>query len=282
VSLVLTRDAEQFAAATRPLLAKRIECNVIATVLINILDGVHRDPPPLFAYGLEQTCVRFAAMRTPPWYLLCSPLDGRPADDLVQRWLQEDPVLPGVTAPPATARAIASAWSRSTGGATRCRMSEAMHVLEEVVGPRRQAPGSLRVADAAERPLLLGWTEAFMREAGVVGGNADAMVDGRLRRGGTLLWDDGGAVSMLGVMPEVAGVVRIGPVYTPPVFRRRGYAGNAVAAAARRSLEQGAERCMLFTDLANPTSNKIYAEVGFRRVGDWEEHAFAAPAQPAG
>jgi len=28
---------------------------------------------------------------------------------------------------------------------------------------------------------------------------------------------------------------------------------------------------MLFTDLANPTSNKIYAEVGYRRVGDWEE-----------
>jgi predicted GNAT family acetyltransferase len=31
---------------------------------------------------------------------------------------------------------------------------------------------------------------------------------------------------------------------------------------------------MLFTDLANPTSNKIYAEIGYRRVADWEEHAF--------
>jgi predicted GNAT family acetyltransferase len=51
------------------------------------------------------------------------------------------------------------------------------------------------------------------------------------------------------------------------------YAGSAVAAASRRALAQGAERCMLFTDLDNPTSNKIYAEVGYRRTDDWEEIA---------
>jgi predicted GNAT family acetyltransferase len=82
---------------------------------------------------------------------------------------------------------------------------------------------------------------------------------------------------MVGVSPPVAGVVRIGPVYTPMEHRRRGYAGSAVAAASRRALARGAERCMLFTDLANPTSNKIYAEVGYRRVGDWEELAFEPP-----
>jgi predicted GNAT family acetyltransferase len=78
---------------------------------------------------------------------------------------------------------------------------------------------------------------------------------------------------MIGLAPEVAGVVRIGPVYTPPQHRRRGYAGSAVAAASRRALAEGATRCMLFTDLANPTSNKIYAEVGYRRCADWEEIA---------
>jgi predicted GNAT family acetyltransferase len=31
---------------------------------------------------------------------------------------------------------------------------------------------------------------------------------------------------------------------------------------------------MLFTDLANATSNKIYATVGFRRFADWEEYTF--------
>ena len=88
-----------------------------------------------------------------------------------------------------------------------------------------------------------------------------------------MVWEDGQPVSMIGVAPEVAGVVRIGPVYTPTHFRRRGYAGSAVAAASRRALVSGAARCMLYTDLDNPTSNKIYAEVGYRRLGDWEEIA---------
>ena len=64
-----------------------------------------------------------------------------------------------------------------------------------------------------------------------------------------------------------------GRATTPPALRRRGYAGSAVAAASRRALTGGARQCMLYTDLDNPTSNKIYAEVGYRRVGEWEEIA---------
>jgi predicted GNAT family acetyltransferase len=98
----------------------------------------------------------------------------------------------------------------------------------------------------------------------------------RIARGGIFIWDDDGPVSLVGANPPVAGVVRIGPVYTPPEHRRRGYAGHAVAEVSRRALQAGASRCMLFTDLANLTSNKIYAEVGFRVFGDWEEHEFLA------
>ena len=93
------------------------------------------------------------------------------------------------------------------------------------------------------------------------------MIDAGLGRAGFLVWQDGQPVSMLAVNREVAGVVRVGAVYTPPPYRRRGYAGSAVAAASRRALAHGANRCMLYTDLDNPTSNKIYAEVGYRRTG---------------
>ena len=179
---------------------------------------------------------------------------------------------------PGTARAIAAAWAQRTGGTTRCKMSEAMHVLEEVRDPPRPAPGTLRLPRADERDLLVAWMEAFVAEAGLIGApQAGPMVDARLRRDALLVWDDGQPVSMIGLTPRVAGVVRIGPVYTPPPQRRRGYAGSAVAAGSRRALAEGAERCMLFTDLANPTSNKIYAEVGYRRIGDWEEIALERP-----
>lgn len=88
------------------------------------------------------------------------------------------------------------------------------------------------------------------------------------------MWDDDGPVSVVSMSPTVAGVTRIGPVYTPPERRRRGYASTAVAELSRRALSSGARQCALFTDLANPTSNKIYAGIGYRRILDWEEHVF--------
>jgi predicted GNAT family acetyltransferase len=161
-------------------------------------------------------------------------------------------------------------------------MRQAMHELTVVMDPAHPPAGRLREPSDAERSTLIDWMGAFIAEAGVVA-DADIAghVDVRLRLGGLLVWDDGGAVSLVGMQPRVAGVVRIGPVYTPPEHRRRGYAGAAVAQACRRALAEGVERCTLFTDLANPTSNKIYAEVGFRRMSDWEEHVFDPPAESA-
>ena len=271
---VLTRDADEFAERTGRLFAERIECNVLATVFMNVLDGAHAHSSALLAYGVAHGDeVRFAALRTTPWPLLASPLESG-ADEFVELWLQADPDLDSVSSVVATAQAIASAWERQTGGTARRAMREAMHILDEVHDPPRPARGELRVADAGDRSLLVGWTRDFVTEAGIAGATqAESIVDGRMRRDGLLVWHDQQAVSMVGVTPEVAGVVRIGPVYTPPALRCCGYAGSAVAAASRRALAQGAERCMLYTDLDNPTSNKIYAEVGYQRVGDWEEIA---------
>ncbi|HTU88319.1 MAG TPA: GNAT family N-acetyltransferase [Solirubrobacteraceae bacterium] len=269
---VLTTDAEEFAARTERLMSERIECNILATVLRRVLEGAFA--ATLFAYGVAADDeVTFAALHTPPWPMLASPLAGD-ADELMERWLGDDPDVERVTAVPATARAIAAAWARHTGGTARTTMREAMHLLDEVRDPPRPANGGLRLAGPDDRDLLVGWMEEFVREAGLIGASQSAaMVDSALGRDGLLVWDDGLPVSMIGVNPAVAGVVRVGPVYTPPPQRRRGYAGSAVAAASRRALATGAERCMLFTDLANPTSNKIYAEVGYHRTGDWEEIA---------
>jgi GNAT superfamily N-acetyltransferase len=279
VRFVLTRDPEEFAAHAERFLAARIERNVLATVLMAVLDGAFADSAAVFAYGLgDGDEVMFAALRTPPHPLLASPLEAG-ADEFVELWLEADPDVGGVTSVPETARAIAAAWERRTGGSARRTLREAAHILEEVKDPPRPARGELRLAEADERTLLVDWMRDFVIEAGVTGAaQAGAMIDSRMRRNALFVWHDEQPVSMIGVNPEVAGVVRIGPVYTPPAQRRRGYAGSAVAAASRRALARGARRCMLYTDLDNPTSNKIYAEVGYRRALDWEEIAL----EPAG
>ena len=276
----LTRDAQEFAGVAEAFLAAKIERNVLATVLLNVLSGSFAGGAPLFAAGVDDHDeLRVAALRTPPWPLLATDIGPSDADNLLSTWLLEDPEPPGVTGQPLTARAIAAAWAAKTGGRTRCTMREAMHMLEQVSNPPRPAHGTLRAADPSERRALADWMRAFADDAGVLGGEqADQIVNAQLARERLLVWDDNGPVCMVSLSPAIAGVTRLGPVYTPPQHRRRGYASSAVAAASRCALARGAKRCALFTDLTNPTSNKIYADVGYRRFADWEEHAFERTA----
>jgi len=271
----LTRNVEEFASRAERFLAARIERNVLATVLMNVKSGRYGEAA-VFACGFDDWGeLRAAALRTPPWPLVVTDVTSGDATTLVRAWLQEDPFPPGVNGEPPTARAIAAAWAAETGGRTRCRMREAMHVLDEVCDPPRPATGNLRPADSSERSLLVGWMRAFAEEAGVLGGDqAEQLVDAQLEHDRLVVWENDDPVCVVSISPTVAGITRIGPVYTPPEQRCHGYASSAVAATSRQALAVGAERCALFTDLTNPTSNKIYADVGYRRLFDWEEHAF--------
>jgi hypothetical protein len=81
-------------------------------------------------------------------------------------------------------------------------------------------------------------------------------------------------VSLSGYSGPTPTGIRIGPVYTPPPHRRRGYATSLVAEQSRWLLERGHRSCFLFTDLSNSTSNSIYAAIGYRRVCESMEYRF--------
>jgi predicted GNAT family acetyltransferase len=266
---VLTSDVREFQHLTASLFEGRIECNIHTTVLQGILEGRHASA--VFAHGLdERDQVRFAALRTPPWFMLATKLEPDAAGGFIDQWLAADPEVPGINALPGTARAVAAAWVGRTGGTTYVRMREALHVLEEVREPARPASGRLRPGELGERDRLAEWMRAFAEEAGVQGDDQMVgIVEAQLSAGRVFVWDDNGPVAMLGTAPRVSGLQRIGPVYTPPEHRCRGYASTLVAAVSRQALQDGAKRCMLFTDLANPTSNHVYAAIGYQPVCDW-------------
>ena len=86
------------------------------------------------------------------------------------------------------------------------------------------------------------------------------------------VWEDGGSVvSIAGHSAQVSGMVRVGPVYTPPEHRRHGYGSAVTAATSQHALDGGASQVTLFTDLANPTSNSIYQQLGYQPVDDFVE-----------
>jgi GNAT superfamily N-acetyltransferase len=152
-----------------------------------------------------------------------------------------------------------------TGLAARLQMRQRLFRLGRLCRP--SAPdGRARVATAADRALVHAWFTAFKDEAGGAGRVDEAAIDDRIGYGGVLLWEVGGeAVALAGRTRVAADMVRIGPVYTPPAHRRRGY-GAAVTATLSR--DAGAEHVVLFTDLANPTSNGLYRRLGYEAVSD--------------
>ncbi len=272
----VTRDAADFAEHTRGFLTRRaIEHNVLATVAAT-LEPTDSTDAALFAWveagGGE---VVGAALRTPPRRLLVSSMSAEAADALMAELLEVDRELPGVNGPQPAASLVAQAWTRRTGGTLEPLMSQAIYWLAHVTEPPRHPAGRPRPGDRSDRELMIEWTRAFSRDAGVPEVDVEPAVDRRLGDGRVFVWeDDRRIVSMVGTGPPVAGVVRLGPVYTPPAARRRGYATALVADVSRRALADGAAKCMLYTDLANATSNSIYQAVGYRRSSDAQEYLF--------
>jgi predicted GNAT family acetyltransferase len=120
--------------------------------------------------------------------------------------------------------------------------------------------------------LLVSWDVRFAGEAGLLNDDVEARVADRVGAGARWLWErDGVPVAMAGHATPVdtpsGAVGRIGPVYTLPGERGRGY-GSAVTAAVTERLQERCAVIMLFADAANPGSNRIYERLGFEAVGE--------------
>jgi RimJ/RimL family protein N-acetyltransferase len=165
-----------------------------------------------------------------------------------------------------------------TGGVAAVHEHLRLFELSDLVEPA-PVPGRLRPATMDDVDLALAWFVAFATDAAEQAGRigeAHAMetftrdaVGERIDDGRVWLWENetGETVHLTGFSPPAFGVARVGPVYTPREQRGRGYASAAVAEVSRRLLEEGARVC-LFTDQANPTSNRIYQALGYRAVVD--------------
>ena len=220
-----------------------------------------------------------AAVRTPPYNLVLV----RPTDDRALFLLAEaiDAELPGVVGAIPEVDLFAGAWAARRDVVFSTLVEQGVYALR-VVTPPEGVEGSMRLARAADRGLLLAWVEAFTTEV-MHGhpmsdpGRNERSVDARLAGGdaGFALWDVGGrTVSLAGFGGPTANGIRIGPVYTPPELRGHGYASALTAAVSRLQLDRGRRFCFLYTDLANPTSNAIYMRIGYERVCDSRELAF--------
>jgi GNAT superfamily N-acetyltransferase len=270
-----TDDVEEFIAAAGAFLSLRPAEN---TIELGAADAVRRrgraafgGGPPLFGWWRHAGGpVEGTFLHTPPFPgLLTSGSDEDSVRPLAEGLAALGRPLPGINAAETAAMAFSAAWQRLTGAGAQVRLRSRLYRLGKLQPPVPMPPGAARVAVEAEAESLEAWLSAFSQEQyGIPPPDLGVIAD-RLGHGGLTWWEkDGVPVSLAGRTRPAAGTVRVGPVYTPPEHRRRGYGAAATAAVSRKALDQGATAVVLFTDLANPTSNSLYQRLGYRHVED--------------
>jgi predicted GNAT family acetyltransferase len=275
VQLTRYESAGDFLARAGDFLsAREAEHNLI----LGISSRLQREPllygePAYLATVEDEGRVVGVTMRTPPHNLILSEIDDEAAIPLVL----EDAravfdTLPGVVGPKAPVAEFAELWQEATGTEAQLEIAQRCFRADRVDAPAN-VTGRMRDYETRDRELAVEWMDAFIDEAlhGPEPESSAEFVDRRSEDpdGGLVLWeDDGEGVSMAGYGGRTPNGIRVGPVYTPPELRGRGYASALTAALTQRLLNEGRRFCFLFTDLANPTSNSIYRRIGYRPVID--------------
>jgi predicted GNAT family acetyltransferase len=276
-------DVAAFFAHAAPFLERReAEHNLILGMRNRLLRDPHSfgDEDPYLAVAESGGEVVAVAFRTPPYSLGLSQVEDESAVDAFAEDVR-GAELGGVFGPVAAAERFAARWQELTGTAAKISLRERVYEATEAFPPEG-VPGLRRAYRPEDHDVAAAWMHAFTTEALPAAAPARrddgaAFVARRVNDpdGGLVVWEDGGApVSIAGFGSPTPNGIRIGPVYTPPELRGRGYASALVGELTASLLAGGRRFCFLFTDLANPTSNSIYQRVGYRPVGDVTDWRF--------
>lgn len=273
-------DWNEFASVARSFLSAEPERNTLPiTVLDAVIAGRFRDGPPTFGWHHDTSSIDGAFLVTPPFELIIAAASAGAAA-LGAQLRRDGFEVPGVNSERDVAAAFCSTYLADDAARAELQTHMLLYRLEQLIAPPIAVVGESRVASGADFHLCLDWFNEMRAEVGggVTGDQSD-FVHRRIEAGLVRLWkSDDEVVSLASRAPDTAGVARIGPVYTPPRSRRRGFASAVTHACARDALDGGARSVVLFTDLANPTSNAIYQTIGFRAIGERVVLRFRAEA----
>jgi GNAT superfamily N-acetyltransferase len=267
-----TDDIAAYAAAAGGLLSSAPERH---TVLLSVLGTLTSHGPnafgpaaPLLGWWSDGGAVTAAVLQTPPHALLITGFVGGWAAELATALADRGSILPGINGAVQDAAAFALAWQDVTGTHGQAHQRQRLYRLGKLIPPNPAPAGGARVATADDTAIARSWYSAFAASAG----QEDAppgMITSRLGAGQLMFWEAAGEpTSMAGMTEVIDGTARIGPVYTPPGLRGRGYGAGVTAAITELAIDRGAASVVLFTDLANPTSNSLYLRLGYEPVED--------------
>lgn len=226
--------------------------------------------------------------RTPPWPWTVALFDGdvdvyaRTVGDHLARHASLPAEVNGAASP---AAAVADRWAVAAGAVAQLAMAMRIMDCTELAAPAGDVPGAPRRVQRDHLDVIVPWLAAFEAEALSDSDPRDeseirGLVERSLEGGRSPFWvweRDGEVVSLAGIGRPTGTGERVGPVYTPSEHRGHGYAGALVRHLTAGAFERGCDHVFLFTDAANPVSNRLYERLGYRHVGDAARYAVRLP-----
>ncbi|WP_026677618.1 GNAT family N-acetyltransferase [Fictibacillus gelatini] len=244
------------------------------SLIIGVLNSLEEDSEPAFMAAVKKDGdLGLVILQTHPCQIILSkPVTFTPDEisELATCLAREYPESPGFIGETRFTTELAKDFSRIVNKQTTVHMKQRIYVLHEV---KKKASGKGKLEQAAleDWPLLKEWGYCFAQEVNEPSSKEEMEQKTKefIEKGRLYVWKiDGRPVSMACSSRPTENNITVSYVYTPEAERKKGYASDCVSALTQLLLDRGYQTTSLYTDLSNPTSNKIYIEIGYEPVMD--------------
>ena len=278
------QNVNEFLALCKPFLIRHeTENNLLFGILNNLRNDIHHyneELTPELILITKENELLLVAIRTPPFNQLISYTESlETISFLVDELIKKGTSLPGILGFNEGALLFSQLWAKRNNIKCSLSMHERIYQLTEV-NPKTIGGNVFISATIDEKELISDWTKGFINDCfpdtpeEAVADSAEGIEKAIKGKKIYLLKVNGKPVSMVKKTGVTPNGQTISGVYTPPRERRKGYATEVVAKLSQQMLNEGKKYCYLFTDLANPTSNKIYRYIGYKPIIDMDQFKF--------
>ena len=260
------------------------QSEAINSLMIGLCESMLTTPPsahPVLLRLVQGEKTVSAAIQTPPMNLVLSECDQIGLERFAQILIKQNASFPGVVGPGDVAKRFAEIWSRLKGLKSSLAMGQKIYELTEVKFPKT-IHGEFCAVKENDADIIEKWAIEFAKES-------LPTTDVRplefwkqyalraVKNQTAYFWlVDGMPAAISHTSRPTKNGISINAVYTPPRNRKNGYASSVVAHLTQKMLDSGKRFCVLYTDLANPTSNKIYQKLGYREIAESSLYSFEA------
>jgi hypothetical protein len=271
IQILFDQNKVAFAKEVTPFLEKNEAVNAMMLGMCFALsEGAFADKEFGLIRILNNKELTSVAIKAPNSSLVLTFISDEELNALINTLVEKSIEVPKILGPLEVCKKFSQIWSEKMNLTSKLSMKQKIYQLDKVNDLER-VDGAMAQADDRDKKILVEWYMAMVKEAipddKMSLEEAQEWVDRKIAANELFLWiQNEWQVSMAALVGATRNGIRISAVYTPPDLRRRGIATSLVANLSQYMLDQGTQKCFLYADQMNPTSNSIYQKIGYNPV----------------